>query len=151
MTVETVTFNKTNKLRASDCTPESQRIEIEVTRIVDPVSGTETLQVPDGYNYDEYDPCTVVTGGIGINANEIDGVTKTLNISFTPGTYAFKTYEILVDGSKVESGDVTSAILTNGITYTLTGKEKSVQVIVVDESGEKVEKSFTKFSWSNAG
>ena len=72
-TVEKVQFNKENKLRAAECTPENLRVEVEVTRIVDPISGSVIMHVPDGYNYDQYDPCTVKEATIGINAQEADG------------------------------------------------------------------------------
>ena len=147
-TVEKVQFNKENKLRAAECTPENLRVEVEVTRIVDPISGSVIMHVPDGYNYDQYDPCTVKEAAIGINAQEADGVTQYLEITLTPGTYGLESYRIVVDGAAASSGAVTEAILSNGLVYTLKGTEKSVVVEVTDENGETVTQEFTKFSWS---
>ena len=147
-TVEKVQFNKENKLRAAECTPENLRVEVEVTRIVDPISGSVIMHVPDGYNYDQYDPCTVKEAAIGINAQEADGVTQYLEITLTPGTYGLESYRIVVDGAAASSGAVTEAILSNGLVYTLKGTEKSVVVEVTDENGGTVTQEFTKFSWS---
>ena len=106
------------------------------------------MHVPDGYNYDQYDPCTVKEAAIGINAQEADGVTQYLEITLTPGTYGLESYRIVVDGTAASSGAVTEAILSNGLVYTLKGTEKSVVVEVTDENGGTVTQEFTKFSWS---
>lgn len=147
-TVEKVEFNRENGLRAAECTPAELRVEVEITRIVDPVSGSVITHVPEGYNYDQVDPCTVKETGITIDAQESGGTTRSLKIGITPGTYELKEYRILVDGATESSGAVTEAILTNGLVYTLRGTEKSVVVEVTDENGGTTRQEFTKFSWS---
>ena len=69
---EKVEFNKDTKLRANDCTPADKRIEIEIVRTKDPVSGTEILSLPDGYHYDEFDVCQTVTTTIRFNHHKED-------------------------------------------------------------------------------
>ena len=147
-TVEKVEFNRENGLRAAECTPAELRVEVEITRIVDPVSGSVITHVPEGYNYDQVDPCTVKEATVSIDAQESGGTTRSLKIGITPGTYELKEYRILVDGATESSGAVTEAILTNGLVYTLRGTEKSVVVEVTDESGGTTRQEFTKFSWS---
>ena len=147
-TVEKVEFNRENGLRAAECTPAELRVEVEITRIVDPVSGSVITHVPEGYNYDQVDPCTVKEATVSIDAQESGGTTRSLKIGITPGTYELKEYRILVDGATESSGAVTEAILTSGLVYTLRGTEKSVVVEVTDENGGTTRQEFTKFSWS---
>ena len=135
-------FNKITKLRASDCTPESQREEIEITKIVDPVSKTEVWNVPEGYNMDEYDTCDVVVEPtISLNkktSTDVDGtVTYTLNITVTEGSNDLKTYRILIDGVLMNSG----AIENKNMVYTLDGTEESAVFEVIDSAGRTYSKS----------
>lgn len=139
---EKVAFNKITKLRASDCTPESQREEIEITKIVDPVSKTEVWNVPEGYNMDEYDTCDVVVEPtISLNkktSTDVDGtVTYTLNITVTEGSNDLKTYRILIDGVLMNSG----AIENKNMVYTLDGTEESAVFEVIDSAGRTYSKS----------
>lgn len=144
---ETVAFNKKNKLRASDCTPESLREEIEISKTVDPISGTEFWNVPEGYNYEEFDPCeatvnTEVRINQTINKDESGNVTSNvLTVTIKDGTYTSETYKLTIDGKVVKSGNVTDDIRKNGITYSLTGSEKSAVVEVVDEAGNPIKQT----------
>ena len=58
-------------------------------------------------------------------------------------------YRILVDGKESKKGSVTSTVLTNGLTYPVTGTEKNVTVEVTDADGNTVRKSFTSFTNSD--
>lgn len=146
---ETVAFNKANGKRASDCTPESVRVEIELTKYVDPISKTETWHVPDGYSYDEFDTCESSGPTISINQRIVTDTagkkTGTLEIKFNKGTYNLATYKVTVDGKVVASGSVDSTVATNGVKVNLTGTEKLATIEVVDEAGTKVTKSFSEF------
>ncbi len=146
---ETVAFNKSNGLRAAECTPESQRVEVELTKIVDPVSGTEIWSgVPEGYKYDEVDTCENVDPTISITYYAPTTTTSPhMNIAFTEGSHELVSYKIYADGQLVSggSGTITEQILTNGLKYALTGKEKLVTIEVIDSAGVSFEKSFDKF------
>lgn len=143
---ETVAFNKKNGLRAADCTPESQRVEIELTKYVDPVSKTETWYTPEGYNYDEVDTCDTVSAEITINRRIVTGVSDELEIKVTEGSSDLKSYRILVDGKEAKKGSITTDVLTNGLFYTVVGTEKNVTVEVTDADGVTVRKAFTSFA-----
>lgn len=146
---ETVAFNKKNGLRAQECTPESQRIELELTKYVDPVSKTETWHVPEGYNYEEMDTCETVNAEITITRRIVTGTSDNLEIKITAGSSDLVSYRILVDGKESKKGSVTSTVLTNGLTYPVTGTEKNVTVEVTDADGNTVRKSFTSFTNSD--
>lgn len=146
---ETVAFNKKNGLRAQECTPESQRIELELTKYVDPVSKTETWHVPEGYNYEEMDTCETVNAEITITRRIVTGTSDNLEIKITAGSSDLVSYRILADGKESKKGSVTSTVLTNGLTYPVTGTEKNVTVEVTDADGNTVRKSFTSFTNSD--
>lgn len=147
---ETVAFNKSNGKRAADCTPASQRIEVELTKYVDPVSKTETWHVPDEYKYDEIDTCETIEAKIDIT-RKINGSSDTLVISFTEGSSDLASYRIVVDDKEASKGKITSTILSNGLTYTVTGSEKNVTVEATDADGHTVKKSFTSFTTGTGG
>lgn len=147
---ETVAFNKSNGKRAADCTPASQRIEVELTKYVDPVSKTETWHVPDEYKYDEIDTCEVIEAKIDIT-RKINGSSDTLVIGFTEGSSDLESYRIVVDGKEASKGKITSTILSNGLTYAVTGSEKNVTVEATDADGHTVKKSFTSFTTGSTG
>ncbi len=139
---EKVAFNKSNGLRASDCTPQSVRVEVEVTTTIDPISKKEVRHVPDGYKYDEYDTCEVTDPSININhtvkkspSGQITN--SSVLISLTEGSYELVSYRLTVDGELVASGKISG----NTISYDdLTGDESSLTIVVTDEAGN----NFTK-------
>jgi len=57
VTKETLVFNRYNHLLASACTPEDQKIEVEVTKTLDPMTGNSVYSVPEPYNRDQNDTC----------------------------------------------------------------------------------------------
>ena len=147
ITKETVAFNKKTKLRASECTPSALIEELEISKSVDPVSGAEYWDVPEGYNYEEVDPCeaavnTTVSINQQINKDSNGEVTGSeITVMIKEGTYATKTYKLTIDGKVVKSGDVTSDMLKNGIKYKLSGSEKVATVEIVDEIGETIKQT----------
>ncbi len=150
VTTEKVAFNKTNKLRAADCTPESQRIEIEITKTIDPVTKAEVWNVPDGYDYNKYDTCDASGPTVSIQGNktEVEGddgetVSKVTSLvfNFAKGTYGLDTYTVTVNGVSKSPVKVSA----NSVTYPLNGDETSVIVEVKDEAGYSSKAVFTDF------
>ncbi len=144
---EKVEFNKDTKLRANDCTPADKRIEIEVVRTKDPVSGTEIMSLPDGYHYDEFDVCQTVTTTIRFNHHTEDGPGEEwLGITIEEGsTVALVSYTITVDGKDIETGIFTPEIRENGLRYDIKGDESQLVIEVTDSSGKKYSRVFTDF------
>lgn len=135
-TKEMVEFNSLNGLRATDCTPYSLRTEVEVTKMVDPVSGNETVSVEEPYKYDEMDTCN---GGSGLIIDVTPNSTSNpsyLRIEFNPPVdVALQSYTIYVDKVADESGYLTSSMLRNGKTYYISGTPKEITVEVKDTDG----------------
>ncbi len=140
---EKVFFNSSNYLQASDCTPERFRIEVEVTKVIDPISKTETISAPEPYKYGEYDTCEISSNAnvIEIKPNysapgqNISGVV----INFLPASANQKlsTYRITVDGLITSEGPITSSMLQNGLPYPLSGDESVLMVEVTDSEGKQ--------------
>ncbi len=147
VTTEKVEFNSSNHLRAADCTPARLRVEIEVSKVIDPVSHSETISVPEPYNYEEIDTCVNTGTPLQpafdfVEVKSASGLPQ-LQISIVPGQYDLTNYDILVDGEERRNGQVTSDILTNGIFITLSSNDKTVTARVVDETGKPYQSRYT--------
>ncbi|MCR5832563.1 MAG: penicillin-binding protein [Candidatus Saccharibacteria bacterium] len=133
---ETKTFNKYNKLLAAECTPAAFKIEIEVTKVVDPVSKKETFKVDAPYNHEVSDTCDYVAPAVSISSSG-----GKFYATIVKGSQAIKGYTLTVDGTDYSA----ISIAANGeITgYTVTGKEKNVKITISDEYGYVADSSMT--------
>jgi len=131
---ENMTFDKISKRRATECTPGFAKVEIEVSKIMDPITKKEKIFVEgyDAENTDDIHKCTDT-------APTIDNLTATyssgnnrLTVSFdaTSGGQKITKYEIYDDNGKLlssgnypASGQVRIENVTtapNGITLIIT-------------------------------
>ena len=125
---ETLTFNRYNHLLASSCTNENYKIEIEVTKITDPMTGKENVEVPSPYNKDASDTCDYVPPSVTISVsgdNIVAAVSK--------GTYNIAGYTLYVDGVDKGSVSIGSGGIVSG--YTLKGTEKNIKLTISDTAG----------------
>lgn len=125
VTKESLTFNKYNHLLAAACTPEEYKIQVEVTKTIDPMTGNAVYSVPAPYNRDQNDTCDYEPPRVSLS---ISGCT--LNASIRKGTYDLAGATLYVNG--VEKGGVSTG---GGAIYTLDGSEKSASLNVTDSSG----------------
>ena len=125
---EKLTFNRYNHLLASSCTPEDYKIEVDVTKTKDPMTGNEVYSVPEPYNRDTSDPCDYTPPEIAISTS---GDKIIANIR--KGTYDIAGYTLYVNG--VEQGGISLGGdgVING--YTLNGTETSIKFTVSDTAG----------------
>ncbi len=125
---ETMTFNRYNHLLASSCTNENYKIEIEVTKVTDPMTGNENVEVPSPYNKDASDTCDYVPPSVSLSVSG-----DNLVAAITKGTYDISGYTLYVDG--VDKGSVT--VGSNGIVngYTVNGTEKTIKLTISDTAG----------------
>lgn len=118
-----ITFDKLSKYKATSCTPEGAKIELDVKKSVDPVTKKDVFIAPDGYdatkeddkhNCNDTKPSASISGYSG----------GTLKFNVNQGTFGISTIDIKVDGVSVGSvgaGANTAAIqLKNGQKVTLT-------------------------------
>ena len=122
---EKLVFNRYNHLLASSCTPEDYKIEIEVTKTIDPMTGNEVYSVPEPYNRDTSDTCDFNPPQISLYTS---GCTLYANIA--KGSYDLTGATLYING--VEKGGVS---LGGGSIYDLTGSETSARLVVTDTAG----------------
>ena len=125
---ETMTFNKYNYLLASECTADDYKIDVEVTKTIDPMTGDTVYTVPEPYNREVKDTCdyrpptvSVTTSGSNIIA------------SIKKGTYDISKYTLYVDNIEQPSITINAKGVISG--YALDGSEKVVKLVVTDSAG----------------
>lgn len=125
---ETLVFNRYNHLLASECTPEDYKISIEVTKIIDPVTGEAEYSVPEPYNKEESDTCTYVAPEVSLSTSG-DKIIATIR----RGSEAITGYTLTVDGTDYNNISIAADGVIMG--YTLTGKETSLKFTITDAAG----------------
>lgn len=102
-------FDKVSKKKATNCTPDAARIEVDVTKFKDPISNKDVFIAPDGYDAskdDDLHKCDDVKPSIGTIS--VSGNDK-INVSVASGTHGLQQLEIRVDGSIVATLPVSSS------------------------------------------
>ncbi len=108
-------FDRVSKKKATDCTPAAARIEIEVTKTVDPVTKKDAFIAPDGYTAsadDDVHSCDDAKPSASVSGFSATNPTKgVVSFSAAPGRYTLSGVEIFVNGSSVGTvaGSATNA------------------------------------------
>ncbi|MBR2741570.1 transglycosylase domain-containing protein [Candidatus Saccharibacteria bacterium] len=125
---EKLTFNRYNHLLAAACTPEEYKIDIEVTKVTDPMTGNDVYNVPEPYNREVNDTCDYRPPQLSLS---ISG--NNIVASIAKGTNDITGYTLYIDG--VEKTGI--SLGGNGVIsgYTLNGTEKSVKLTISDSAG----------------
>ena len=131
VTKDTKVFNKFTKTLAADCTPEAYRVEVEISKIIDPMTKKETLNVPDGYDQETTDTCNYAAPGVSISKGSDE---VTINIKRGTADYA---YTIVAGDRTVKSGNNISSDLNIKIPLSelSDAKLKKLTVTATDVSG----------------
>lgn len=136
-TVERAIFNKYTHKLAADCTPSDQKIEIEITKSLDPITRREIWSVPEPYNREEKDDCMYVAPTVSITrqrsslSSDIFFFTANIN----PGSAKIKSVILYVNGkaertiNNPDGNKVTFDDWESGDT------DKKAYIKVVDENG----------------
>ncbi len=124
---ETLAFNRYNHLLASSCTQDAYKIDIEVTKTIDPMSGSTVYSVPEPYNQDKNDTCDYIPPSVSVSING-----KSIIGYVTQGSYGIGGYTLYVDGVELESGGASSMFTTK---YVIDDTESSIRIEVSDEAG----------------
>ena len=122
---ETLTFNRYNHLLAAACTPEEYKIQVEVTKTIDPMTGNTVYNVPSPYDRDKNDTCDYEPPRVSLSTS---GCKLYANIA--RGAYDLSSATLYING--VEKGGVS---LSGGAIYNLTGSETSARIVVSDSAG----------------
>jgi membrane peptidoglycan carboxypeptidase len=103
-----LTFDKVSKKKATDCTPEAARIEVDVMKYKDPITKKDVYLASDGYDAskdDDTHKCDDVKPTVGTISVKNDKI----SVSVTSGTHSLKELEIRVEGSIVATLPVSSS------------------------------------------
>ncbi len=133
---ETMIFNRYNHLLASECTAEEYKIEVEVTKVTDPMTGNDVYNVPEPYNREASDPCDYEPPRLALSTSG-DKIIATIK----KGTYDIASYTLYVNG--VEQSGI--SLGSNGVVsgYTLKGTESSIKLTITDTAGYTVSEEAT--------
>ena len=157
---EKITFDSVSKKRATDCTPPSTRVEVEVSKMTDPMTG-EDIYYTDDYDAsaeDDVHTCEDKKPNASINSitsetgeprkvttDEVDDegnpvvkivpgtTTYKITASASFGRYKLESYELQVNGKTVKSGEMPDS--GGQIEYETTTKPTSVTFTVRDAAG----------------
>ncbi len=133
---ETLTFNRYNHLLARACTNEAFKIDIEVTKITDPMTGEDSYNVPEPYNREKEDTCDYTPPSLSLatSGNKIMAVIKR-------GTSSIASHTLYVNGVEQHGTSLGADGTVYG--YTLKGTETSVKLNVTDAAGYTVTAEMT--------
>jgi penicillin-binding protein 1A len=124
-----MTFDTISRKKATSCTPDSTKIEVEVSIITDPVTKKDRTMA-DGYDTEHEDDvhkCTDRKPSASITVNGTD-----IDITFVPGSFTIKSYTLYIDGAQVSSGAVSGSSLSFPYpSYT----NQPISLRLVDEGG----------------
>ena len=108
---EKITFDKVSKKKATNCTPDGAKEEIEVTKVIDPLTKKESISVPAGYDAnseDDVHKCDDTKPQIGSMSVSRSGNKYTISVDISAGTWELAAIEITVDGKSIKSSEITS-------------------------------------------
>ncbi len=130
-TSQKIVFDQVSKKRATECTPDAARIELDVRKTVDPVTKKDVFIAPDGYNAsgsDDRHKCDDAKPGIA----SISASNTGLQVTVSQGTFPLQSLEVKVDGQSVSNVSVTAGG-TFTIPYTFQpGKKATITATVLD-------------------
>ena len=107
-----MTFDRVSKKKATSCTPDGAKEEIDVMKTVDPITKKETISVPAGYDAnadDDVHKCEDEKPEVDSISVSSSGKTYTIRANISAGTHSLAAFEILVDGQSIKSSDINSS------------------------------------------
>ena len=108
---EKITFDKVSKKKATNCTPDGAKEEIEVTKVIDPLTKKESISTLAGYDAnseDDVHKCDDTKPQIGSMSVSRSGNKYTISVDVSAGTWELAAIEITVDGKSIKSSEITS-------------------------------------------
>ena len=130
VTKESLTFNKYNHLLASSCTPEAYKIEVEISKITDPMTGKETYSVPEPYDRETSDTCDYVAPQVALSI-----LSPNIIVTINKGSSQIIGASLYIDGSEIANSIKVDPAGNATVTYKLKGTESSVKVVITDAAG----------------
>jgi penicillin-binding protein 1A len=129
----TMTFDTISKKKATQCTPASTKVELEVIITTDPVTKKDKTSIT-GYDpeaEDDVHRCDDAKPGASISVTGTN-----IGVSFTTGRFALKSYVLYINGAEVSSGTVPAS---GSLTFPYpTYTNQPISVRVTDAGGYEV-------------
>ena len=125
---ETLVFNRYNHLLASNCTAEDYKIEVEVTKVTDPMTGHDVYNVPEPYDRDNSDTCDYVPPQFALSTSG-----NNIIATIRRGSYDIAGYTLYINGVEQSGISLGGDGRVNG--YTLNGTESSIKLVITDAAG----------------
>lgn len=132
-----MTFDKVSKKKATQCTPDAAKVEIDVVKSQDPVTKKDLFTATDGYDAsadDDVHKCDDVKPFVGDVTATATATSGQYNItaSVTQGTHPLQTVSISVDG---QSSDLAAGGTGNySRTVSMTPGAHTVVITVTDNA-----------------
>lgn len=122
-----LTFDKVSKKKATNCTPDGAKIEVDVNKTVDPVTKANIYIAPDGYDAtkdDDTHKCDDTKPSVGTISVTGPGASKKISISVVAGTHKMQQVEVKVGSTIVATLPVgASGTYTTNYTFTASGSQ----------------------------
>jgi membrane peptidoglycan carboxypeptidase len=123
-----LTFDKVSKKKATSCTPDGAKIDVDVNKTTDPVTKADVYITPDGYDAtkdDDVHKCDDVKPGVGsISLTNVSGNTYKINVSVVAGTHPLQQVEIRVGDTAIATLPITaSGTYSTDYTFTSTAAQ----------------------------
>jgi membrane peptidoglycan carboxypeptidase len=124
-----LTFDRVSKKKATKCTPDAARIEIDVVKMVDPVSKKPIYIAPDGYDAtkdDDVHECDDVSPTVSFVTDD-----SQITITVRKGTFSLDSMDVKVNGNVIASPN-----LSRGGVYKIPydfKKKATISVTVKDD------------------
>jgi penicillin-binding protein 1A len=138
-----MTFDSISKKKATDCTPAETRIDVTVSKIIDPMTKKETYYAGgyDTENEDDVHSCSDAKPHASIDVKNNGNGTWTVTASISNGRYYLQSYTISVNGTAAKSGDISAS---GTVTYDTSEEPTSASVRVTDTAGYSVTANWSK-------
>ena len=139
-----VIFDKVSKKVATECTPDSTKIEIEVYGRKDPVTKKVVYsKTTEGYDPNSKDDVHKCDGAQPSVSSSVSSDGKSITVSYKAGSFSLKQLTVKVNGATVANKSVSKSG-TEKINYNpAQGKGYTVTVELTDEGGYSASSSAT--------
>ena len=102
-------FDRVSKRKATSCTPEAAKIEIGVTKTLDPITKKDVYSAPDGYDAtadDSVHSCDDAKPSVSVT---VDNAAKKATVSYSHGKYQLQSVEVKdASGAVIASKSINS-------------------------------------------
>ncbi len=137
-----IVFDRVSQKRATSCTPDAAKIEIDTLSYTDPITKKKVAMATDGYDPNKTDDAHVC--GDAQPAVTVAANSHSVTVSYTKGRFNLKNVIVKVNGQDISNFSVSSSGSRTIPLPSSTSSEYSVTVIVTDEGYYTATASDTK-------